>query len=295
MKSNINSLNEESMLGPGTDLVISLVAVLVVLMSISMASFQNQEKQMAELKEDLDQFDDYDNLKDQIDALKTQLNAQKSILENKTRELESLADINALRKRNVLLDRVRISQLEIIQQIAQVYRSEAKTKDSLVYKIIISKGAPLEDTITIVNDVSLQRISFGEKILFGRNSDLLQQNGQASISTVGSIFKEKLSIIKEINVQGHADTHGDENYNLQLASHRAIAVFEHLRNIVKIDPIKHLMSISSYGEYKPVLRSVNNFDFDAQQLNEANADRSLRNRNRRIEIVLNYRGDFIAK
>ena len=250
----LNDFNSESILGPGTDLVISLVAVLVVLMSISMAKFQNLEK-----------------------------------------ELEKVGDIEALKERNVLLSNVREYQYKIIQEIAASYDSEATTKDSLTFDIIIYKGTKLQDTISIRNDVSLQRFSFGEKILFSKNSSVLQRNGKKVIYEVGNIFKNKLKYIEEIQIQGHADNQGTKAYNLSLASKRSIAVFEHLRKKVGINPINYLMSISSYGSYKPFNRKVTDAKYTVGKLEKANETKELSDKNRRIEIVLNYRGDFIAK
>ena len=83
-------------------------------------------------------------------------------------------------------------------------------------------------------------------------------------------------------------------YNLELASDRAIEVFEHLTFNGRIDPIKNLLSVSSYGEFKPVARNLEDTLFSEIKMQEANSSIGMMNRNRRIEIVLNYRGDFIA-
>ena len=254
MKSQLNYMNEESMLGPGTDLVISLVAVLVVLMSLSMAAMQSQQK-----------------------------------------ELEKLADLDELKERNALLLKVKEYQKEIIQEISEKYNSVAQTKDSVRYKIVINENTPKEDTISIYNDVTLQRISFGEKILFRTGASRLQKSGKESISAIAEIIKPKLDRLKEIQIQGHADISGNERENLNLASRRSVAVFEHLRTDSKIDPTKHLMSASSYGAYMPVQRNIDDPSFNKQKLMDANATETLKNRNRRIEIVLNYRGNFINK
>lgn len=241
------------MLGPGTDLVISLVAVLVLLLSLVMADLQSKKK-----------------------------------------ELEKLADLKKLEKRKELLEKVRRNQLEIIKGIASIYSSEAITdKDSLKYNIVINKNTKEQDSITVYNDVSLQRISFGENILFLSGQSFLQKKGKSAISKVANVFKRKLDSIKEIGIQGHADLTGNAAFNLRLASQRAIAVYEFLQIQVKIDPAVSLMSASSYGHYYPVRRDIDE-DFDRKLLGEANSNSTLQAKNRRIEILLNYKGDFIA-
>ena len=252
MKNIFQYMNEESIMGPGTDLVISLVAVLVVLMSLSMAEVQEQKK-----------------------------------------ELEKLANLEDLQEQRDLMDSVRLHQNDIIQGIAQKYTSTAELSGTNRYQIIINAGKEAEDTIRIYNDATLQRFSFGEKILFRVAKHQLKSEGAEAISTVAEVFKQKLAKIKEIQILGHADNSGDDQVNLKLAALRAIEVFEHLRNNAKIDPIKHLMSASSYGAYMPVQRNIDNTGYSSEKLSNDNRTEILRDKNRRIEIVLIYRGNFI--
>ena len=62
-----------------------------------------------------------------------------------------------------------------------------------------------------------------------------------------------------------------------------------LEDSVGIDPAENLMSATSYGEFKPVQRSEGDFEFNRDKLLRYNLTPELKNRNRRIELLLFYR------
>lgn len=53
-----------------------------------------------------------------------------------------------------------------------------------------------------------------------------------------------------------------------------------------MNPSEHLISVSSYGEFKPIDRRPA-LPYNRDKLNAANTD-EIRGRNRRIEIVIEY-------
>lgn len=240
MSSISNALfSQDSPLGPGTDLVVSLVAVLVLVIAI------NKKKE------------DY-NLK-------------------------------------VIQDK----QEEIIHAIAKEYDTEPEPitdeilTDNLTSRYKIPTGSVLESDIIIENQATLQRFRFGSSVLFDTNSEVLSTEGENVIRVVGSEILETLqdsdqNYIEEIQIQGHADytnNSEDPNYNVKLASRRAIAVFLFLKENVGLKPSTYLMSIASFGEYKPVWRKRGQIS----SLNEIKSDKKL-SRHRRIEILLYYKG-----
>lgn len=73
----------------------------------------------------------------------------------------------------------------------------------------------------------------------------------------------------KIEISGHTDNYGDDNYNLRLSESRAKAVYDYLINVGKIDPLR--LSFKGYGESKPI------------DTNDTEAGRA---RNRRTEIKI---------
>lgn len=229
---NLNGDNE--LFGPGTDLIISLVAILIMVLAIY---------------------------------------------------------LNEYGKREEILKKIEKEQKEIVKEIARKYKSpiDSLTLGEKTYGI----SATSQNDIIIHNDLTLQRISFGSNILFQPDDTLLNFNGKNVLSVVGISIKKKLPVIKEIQIQGHADPNKSNKFgsNLELAAHRAISVFYFFQNKLNIDPAQYIMSATSFGEYKPVERSYENIKYNIDSIYHANETEKQRDRNRRIEIVLNYRED----
>jgi hypothetical protein len=63
-----------------------------------------------------------------------------------------------------------------------------------------------------------------------------------------------------------------------------------MRN-VGIDPSRHFMSATSFGEYKPVGRSETDLNYSREQILAANANNFLKSKNRRVELLVFYRNN----
>ena len=126
--------------------------------------------------------------------------------------------------------------------------------------------------------------------LFPQDKHGLSETGKQTLTIIGQLLKKQLPVIREIQIQGHADTDKSRLYptNLDLAAFRAIEVFKYLQNEVGIDPAEHLMSATSFGEFKPVQRSDEDLSYNDLNLIKDNRTKSLKDRNRRIELLLFY-------
>lgn len=191
------------------------------------------------------------------------------------------------------LDKARESQKKIQNQIeSQIGKN---------YSILVISDKSNEETsekmldnkadITIVNKLDRQTITFSDKILFDSGKSELKPAGYDVLKVVGPVVMNNLVNISEIQIQGHADIEDTDDYNLTLASNRAIAVYKFLQTEVSVDPAKYLMSITSFGKYKPVGREAGQ-EYDRAKLEKANIDAAAKAKNRRIEIVLFYKNDM---
>lgn len=194
------------------------------------------------------------------------------------------------------LDKARQSQQEIQTQISQGIGSRYK-----VAVIADRNGLDLnkemaahQADIYIIDKLDRQTITFSDKVLFDSNESTIKPAGYDILNVVGPIIAKNLNNIGEIQIQGHADISFEDDFNLQLAANRAIAVYKYLQVNVGIDPAQHLMSATSFGKYKPVGREAGS-NYNYQQLQMANANETLMARNRRIEIVLFYKNQNQGK
>lgn len=188
------------------------------------------------------------------------------------------------------LDRARQSQQKIQTQIEQGINKQYK-----VLTLSDRDGTDINKEMTnhpadvyIINKLDRQTITFSDKVLFDSGQSDIKPAGYEILNVVGPILANNLDNIGEIQIQGHADISFEDDFNLQLAANRAIAVYKFLQVNVGIDPSQYLMAATSFGKYKPVGREAGS-EYNYEKLQEANSDEALMARNRRIEIVLFYK------
>lgn len=186
---------------------------------------------------------------------------------------------------------VKQNQMAMINAISSDYNVEPIETDKDTFRIRIPNENGGYSEIFIQNEATLQRYSFSDRILFKPDKYNLNKEGEKTLQIVGRQIKRKLKDFSEIQIQGHADPDRPayEPSNLHLAAKRAIEVFTFLQKRVHIDPARHLMSATSFGEYKPVQRSDKDRTYTPQKLKIHNSTRKLKDKNRRIEILLIYR------
>jgi len=192
---------------------------------------------------------------------------------------------------------IRKSQTTVVQSVANHYDGKLDTLNisSTQSRYVVWRGG--EPELEIRQDVQLQRITFRGNILFAPNDYRLTQRGKRVLRIVGEAIQPQLKKISQVQIEGHTDIYPTEEYqggNLELGALRAMSVFRFLRDNVGIDPAKHLMSATSYGQYKPVDRSSGQ-PYNDEKLWEANNSTKERRRNRRIELLLFYGGSTSGK
>ncbi len=296
-------VEDNNVFGPGTDLVVSLAAVLIILIAVNANSFHQQLAEQEEIliscqelkikyehcEETLAKQEkiivNYQELKAKYQELKTKYQH----CEAAVKQLSKIITENDIGQ--IDIKEVNKNQMEIVNKIAAKYnRKPLKIAENL-YGISIRRRRTHD--IVIQNDVTIQRISFGSHILFDVDKTELKENGKKVLTIVGNIFKGKLGAIQEIQIQGHADPQKSSNFssNLELAAHRAIEVFKHFQEL-GIDPTRHIMSATSFGEYKPVQRRYSDMAYNNNRLKRDNNTQKKREKNRRIEVVLIYRRTY---
>lgn len=190
------------------------------------------------------------------------------------------------------LEKVHQSQEQIEQQMStQINGYTVYTIDTRNGGDVNKMMAEHPADIYVIDKLDRHTITFSDKVLFDTDKSNLKPEGQQILNVMGKPIVDNLTNISEIQIQGHADDSGDDNHNLELASARAIAVYEYLQVHIGIDPAKYLMSATSFSKYKPVGREAGD-DYSAnnrEKLTKANGTNELKARNRRIEIVLYYK------
>jgi peptidoglycan-associated lipoprotein len=107
-----------------------------------------------------------------------------------------------------------------------------------------------------------------EYVNFGFNKSDLSDEAKAALDALAGNIKEENKNVY-IEIQGHTDSSGTEEYNAKLGQIRAEKVLRYL-HVTQGFPL-HRMSAFSYGESKPVA---------------GNSTRSDRAKNRRVTIIV---------
>ncbi len=189
---------------------------------------------------------------------------------------------------NENLDRARESQDKIYETINTEVKKRGYTVDKFDDRDLKPKNVKdLNADIRCIYKLDRMTITFSDKVLFDTGKSDIKSTGEEILSAVGPIIKNNLDKISEIQIQGHADIKGLKDSNLELASSRAMKVYKYLQYNIGIDPAEHLMSATSFGQYKPVGREAGDV-YSAVSLDNDNSDHDKRARNRRIEIVLTF-------
>ncbi|HSL83991.1 MAG TPA: OmpA family protein [Thermoanaerobaculia bacterium] len=108
-----------------------------------------------------------------------------------------------------------------------------------------------------------------DKVRFGFDKAELSEEAQAALSQFAQELKAQYNRDVYIEIQGHTDATGPDQYNLELGLERAEAVRRYLNREHGI-PL-HRMSVISYGEAEPVAD---------------NGSREGRAQNRRVVLVV---------
>ena len=127
-------------------------------------------------------------------------------------------------------------------------------------------------TVTRVGEGIL--ITFGDKLLFGFDSDELKAAAATEINDLAAVLNKYADT--DILVEGHTDNIGKESYNQELSERRAKAVYRKLTSAgVRANRIRTI----GYGESQPF---------------EDNSTEAGRAQNRRVEIAI-YANDKMKK
>ncbi len=254
--------------GPGTDLAISLVAVLILVIAA-------QRK------------DHGDKVLAQTLKHEEQTQEQKAVDEKKV-------------NMTLLVDQ----QHELMSRLATELQSGLQDEGQEVYRIPIGPPACTAANdrvcaVTVRHQLAKQRILLGESVLFAEDRYEINPQGRRVLEIIAHVLKERLSSIQEIHIEGHADTQRSNRFesNLELAGWRAMAVFKTLVGADRhrspgndqLNPVDTIISVASLGEYVPLDRDYDATEFSEEMLKQANDTEDELRRNRRVEVSLIYR------
>jgi outer membrane protein OmpA-like peptidoglycan-associated protein len=196
---------------------------------------------------------------------------------------ESLVTEDVSEIRRVMLEaRGAVSENQLLLDISQLEEGTSPPDEDLFADLTaaqraVSGGVPqLEGFDTLDNLLgragrlpgNLKPVLMPTDLLFGYNEDTLADSARLSLMKLGLLIQRNPE--SEFIIEGHTDSFGNNDYNLELSIRRATAVRDWLARSLRlsIDGIR----IRGYGESRPLVDPEGSRE--AQQLN------------RRVEIVI---------
>ena len=116
--------------------------------------------------------------------------------------------------------------------------------------------------------VTKEKIVITEKIFFNTGKSTIKAQSFPLLAEIAAVFKANPHI-QLVEIQGHTDSNGSDDYNMQLSDARARSVYTHLTTKLGVDPTR--LTSRGYGETKPIAD------------NGTNEGREM---NRRVEFII---------
>ncbi|QFU74331.1 OmpA family protein [Halioglobus maricola] len=95
-----------------------------------------------------------------------------------------------------------------------------------------------------------ESLTLSANALFGFDSAVIKQEGLAALQQLGDKIEAKGAEVVDIDIIGHTDSVGAEDYNQQLSERRASAMRDFLVNERGID--SSIIDVSGMGESSPI-------------------------------------------
>ena len=212
----------------------------------------------------------------QLDKQREELAAAQALLQEQQAQLAASQTLLSLQQEELEDKEAQISlqQDQLAAQTLQLEEIIGVKKDLI---------ADLRDefknsNLSIAVDENTGAIMLESSILFGYGSDLLSDEGQSTLKDFMPAYfdvvlsDEYIGYISEIIIEGHTDTVGSYEYNLELSEARAVAVAEYcigagqtLFSEERAEEIRSIMSVVGRSYSDPILNDDGTVNADASR------------------------------
>lgn len=116
-------------------------------------------------------------------------------------------------------------------------------------KTVVTNTAPTTMTDAVEQAAPPEALSIAMQVHFAYDSADLTDQAKGTLDEVAAVLNDDLMLDKVVEIEGHADAHGPDLYNLALSERRAAAVRSYLIEQHGLDP-ERLPAIGK-GEQEP--------------------------------------------
>lgn len=290
-RRNREAFSEHSYWQSYSDMMAALLLFFVLIIAITMAVYRQKTADLEKTEAELNM------AKDQLELTLTDLESSKLELEKSNEELTlSLAQLQeAYAKEALTQEELNRAYLEIQSAQAELAVTKSELQDIVGIRTDIIKA--LQETFdesSMTVDSQTGSITFSSDVLFRYNSAKLTTESQKTLKAVIPAYLSVLlqdqyrDYIAEIIIEGHTDTDGDYQSNMELSYNRANSVAKFCLdgknglNEEQIEQLQGLLTVNGRSFSDPVYKK-DAWDNDTSEINMAAS--------RRVEIKFRLKED----
>lgn len=292
-RSNREEEEEESVFVPMTDMTVSFLFILMILLAFFAVRFSDKDTVPRSVHEELrNEYNQVSLERNELiivrDNLLAEIERLQLEIEQLLSQIENLKDENAdlreqIRERDERIEELR-AEIEELQRkldeqnpleayiaLAQVQRLEILRRIEEALKI------EFKDQILVEISTENDALRFKGEGLFASNAYELLPNKRIIIDRLAELITDAIScytvneremnyascnpdgiIIEAVQIEGHTDSDGTDEYNINLSTNRAnqafLAMLERQDDLLSYRNIRGqpVISVAGYGEMRPI-------------------------------------------
>lgn len=246
-----------------SDMMAALLLIFILIIAITLAIYRQKTTALEQTQLELD------TAQAQLDEAKSQLDLSREEIEASNKELaSSLAQLQeAYSKAELTQEELAAAHLEIDNAKAELAATKSELQDIVGIRTdIIGELQAKFNNSSMKVDPQTGSITFSSDVLFRYNSSTLTNDSKTALQEIIPMYLDILlqetykPYIAEIIIEGHTDTDGSYQSNMDLSYNRANAVAKFCqdsRNGLsggKIEQLQQLLTVNGRSYSSPVYK-----------------------------------------
>lgn len=253
-----------------SDMMAALLLIFILIIAITLAIYRQKTTTLEKTQLELNSAQlELDTAQAQLDEAKAQLDQSREEIEASNRELaDSLAQLQeAYAKAELTQEELAAAHLEIDNARAELAATKSELQDIVGIRTdIIGELQTKFNNSSMKVDPQTGSITFSSDVLFRYNSATLTSESKATLKEIIPMYLDVLlqdayrPYIAEIIIEGHTDTDGGYQSNMDLSYNRANSVAKFCQDgrnglsETKIEQLKQLLTVNGRSYSNPVYK-----------------------------------------
>lgn len=264
-RRNREAFSEHSYWQSYSDMMAALLLIFVLIIAITLAIYKQKTTDLDQTRLDLSL------AQEELDAAKLDLESSKLTIEESNKELAlSLAELQQAYEQAALTqEELNNAYLEIANAQQELATTKNELQDIVGIRTdIIGALQATFDNSSMTVDAQTGSITFSSDVLFRYNSSTLTGDSKTTLKEIIPMYLDVLlqdqyrDYIAEIIIEGHTDTDGSYQSNMELSYNRANAVAKFCLNKAnglseeEIEQLQQLLTVNGRSYSDPIYKKT---------------------------------------